>query len=99
VEGITLPPEQPWAKNVYWMYSILVEDDFGLTRDELMQKLFEGGIETRPFFNPIHLMPPYKSGESFPVAEELARKGVNLPSSTSLRKEEITRIASLVRTH
>ncbi len=30
VPGITTPVEQPWAEHVYWMYGILVEDEFGL---------------------------------------------------------------------
>ncbi len=84
---ITLHPEMSWAKCVYWMYSILINrDKFGITRDELMKKLEENGIETRPFFYPIHVMPPYKNNEGFPVAEEVARKGINLPSGVGLTK-------------
>jgi perosamine synthetase len=97
VKGISLPPEEPWAKNVYWMYSVLVNDDYSLTRDELIEEYRQRHIETRPFFNPIHTMPPYKSGESHPVAEELSKKGINLPSFTELSKEEIERIAEIIR--
>lgn len=89
IKGISLPPEASWAKNVYWMYSILVEDEFGLGRDEVMLRLQEKGIDTRPFFCPIHTMPPYQSEESLPVAEELARKGINLPSGITLTRKEV----------
>ncbi len=32
IGGIRLPPEKEWAKNVYWMYSILIEDEFGMSQ-------------------------------------------------------------------
>ena len=97
-ELITLHPEMSWAKCVYWMYCILVKDKFGISRDELMKKLEEKGIETRPFFYPIHVMPPYKNNEGFSVAEELSRKGINLPSGVKLLDDnDIMNIASNLR--
>ena len=96
IEGITTPPEMPWAKNVYWMYSILIEDSFRVTRDELAMELGKKDVETRPFFYPIHTMPPYKRNEKFLVAEELAKKGINLPSSVKLKKEEVERIVKFI---
>jgi perosamine synthetase len=54
VEGIALHPEMPWAKCVYWLYSILVDEEkTGLSRDELAQKLQGYGVETRNFFYPL----------------------------------------------
>jgi len=97
VNGISLPPEEPWAKNVYWMYSVLIEDDYSLTRDELIEEYRQEYIETRPFFNPIHTMPLYRSRESHPVAEKLSKKGINLPSFIELKKEGIERIAEIIR--
>jgi len=91
-KGITLPAEKSWAKNVYWMYSVLLEDECGMTRDALMKKLSQNGVETRPLFYPMHTMPPYENDESFPVAEELSRKGISLPSAVSLKEEEIMRV-------
>ena len=91
IKGITLPPQTKGVKNVYWMYSILVNDEFGITRDELRKKLAKRGIETRTFFIPIHLQPIYfrRYNERFPVAEELCAKGMYLPSASTLTKEEI----------
>ncbi|MFC2003541.1 DegT/DnrJ/EryC1/StrS family aminotransferase [Chloroflexota bacterium] len=97
VKGVSLPPEMPWAKNVYWMYSILIQDDFGIGRDELMQRLEQRGVETRPLFSPLHIMPPHKTRGRFPIAEELSKKGINLPSSMNLTQEEIEYIADIVR--
>lgn len=98
VKGIVLPPEMSWAMNVYWMYSILIEDDFYITRDQLMGKLEENEIETRPFFYPIHIMPPYKRDKEFPVAERTSKRGINLPSAVTLKEEDITKIVEIIAT-
>ncbi len=100
VPGITLPPEAPWAKNVYWMYSILIEDDFGMSRDEVMAGLKARDIDSRPFFYPIHTMPPYiehAKGEVLPVATEISRKGINLPSSATLTPEQIAQVVNAIK--
>jgi perosamine synthetase len=97
---ITLPPEAPWAKNVYWMYSILIQDDFGMTRDKLMKRLEFEGIETRTFFYPIHNQPIYAEqhqSKSFPVADELSRRGINLPSGNNLTAEEVTYVCECIK--
>jgi perosamine synthetase len=95
--GITLPPEEAWAKNVYWMYSVLIGDAFGLSRDALMAHLKTRGIDSRPFFHPIHIMPPYISGQSLPVSERLSREGINLPSSVTLTDHDIRRVVRAIQ--
>ena len=94
---VKLHPEMPWAKCVYWMYSVLVEDNLGVDRDALMRKLAKSGIETRPLFYPIHVLPPYKNVERFPVAEELSSKGVSLPMGVTLVKKDVATIVSAIR--
>lgn len=94
---VELPPETHWAKNVYWMYSILIQDDFGIDRDELMSQLEINGIETRPLFYPAHAMPPYQSRIKMPIAEELSRRGISLPSSVNLVAKQVKYIAEMIR--
>jgi perosamine synthetase len=89
IPGLTLPPQASWAENVYWMYSVLVEDEFGMDRDTLRLKLRQANIESRPFFYPVHTLPMYKTDQSLPVAEALARRGLNLPSGATLTPEQI----------
>jgi perosamine synthetase len=89
VPGLTPPPCAEWAENVYWMYTVLVEDEYGLDRDTLMARLRELGIETRPVFYPIHTLPMYQQGLHLPVAEEIGRKGINLPSGATLTPQNI----------
>ena len=94
---IRLHPEMTWAKCVYWMYSILIEDKAKVSRDEVMKMLEEKGIETRPFFIPMHMLPMYKTKEKLPIAEELAKKGINLPSSVKMEKDGVEYVSSVVR--
>ena len=100
IPGITTPPEAPWAKNVFWMYGIMVErDSFGMNRDQLRSVLADNGIETRTFFIPMHCQPVYWNtfkGQRFPVAERLCRDGFYLPSSSSLTVGEIERVAAVI---
>lgn len=97
VKGITLPPELSHVKNVYWMYSILVEPEFGRSRDNIIDKLAKKEIETRPFFIPMHMQPIFSGVEGgYPVAEELSEKGINLPSGATLREDDIEYIAEII---
>jgi perosamine synthetase len=100
IPGLTLPIERPWARNVYWMYGMLVEDAFGISRDELRRRLARRGIETRTFFIPIHVQPVYHAqfrGQRYPVAEDLCRRGLYLPSGATLTEGEIAYICDMVR--
>ena len=100
VPGLVLPPEMSWAKNVFWMYGILVQPEFGLSRDELRASLAGRAIETRTFFIPIHLQPIYFKAhghQSFPVAEMLCARGLYLPSAATLTPEDIQFIARCIK--
>jgi perosamine synthetase len=58
-----------------------------------MERLAQEGIETRPFFYPMHTLPMYReSGSCFPVADALAGSGFNVPSSSTLTEKEIAYI-------
>jgi perosamine synthetase len=98
-KGVTLPPEQSWAKNVFWMYSLLVNPDTGVSRDELMSRLKASNIDSRNFFHAIHRQPVYEkvhTGESLPVAEDIAARGINLPSGNELTEAQVRRVAAAV---
>ncbi len=96
--GITLPPEMDWAHNVFWLYSILVDESVaGIGRDALMEALQSAGVETRPLFPPLHTQPIYATGQSLPVAERLAATGLSLPSAVGLTDEDASHVAESVR--
>ena len=94
VAGLRLPAELPWAKNVYWMYGIVVDAEFGITRDELMARLAASGVETRTFFCPMSQQPFLRKQAGFkavqcPVADELWERGLYLPSAHTLSESQI----------
>ena len=103
IEGIVLPPEMKWAKNVYWMYTVLVGDEFGLNRDAVKRGLEKKGIDTRFAFSPMHVQPCFArlgfSGkdEDYPVAVGLSRRGLYLPSAPSLKEEQIRYVCESIK--
>ena len=91
---LALPREESWARHAFWLYTVELRDSVRLSRDELMARLAEAGIETRPVFYPMHLMPPYRDAEgSYPVAEALAARGISLPIHGLLSEEDVIYIA------
>jgi perosamine synthetase len=96
VPGLTLPPQASWAENVYWMFTVLVENEYGPDRDRLRRLLCEQGIETRPVFYPVHTLPPYDTGQVLPVAESIGRRGINLPSGARLTAAQIDRVCEAI---
>jgi len=79
----------------YWMYTILV--DTPKVRDDLRKHLTENGIETRPTFYPIHTMPMYCDNyQKHPVAEDIAWRGINLPSYPDLENKDIVNISEII---
>jgi perosamine synthetase len=103
VPGLKLPVEKPWARNVYWMYGIVLDDSLGMSAVELSRKMKDQGIETRPFFWGMHEQPVLQRRglflqDHFPVAERLARQGLYLPSGLTLTEEQINQVCLAVRT-
>jgi perosamine synthetase len=97
IPGLQLPVELEWARNVYWMYAIVVKPDFGLTRDQLAKGLANAGIDTRTFFCPMNQQPclqeiPDFRVEACPVADELWTTGLYLPSTHTLTEQQIQSI-------
>jgi perosamine synthetase len=78
----------------------LVEEEFGMSRDQIRAYLAKHGIETRTFFIPMHLQPIYYEafkGQRYPVAEMLCKSGFYLPSASSLKPEQIKFIVQVMR--
>jgi perosamine synthetase len=100
IKGIKVPTTKEYATNVYWMYAILVDDQFPMTKDELRAALIEKGIDTRDFFYSVASMPlgkPYvKNSETFPVAEDIEKRGLYLPSGLAITQEQINYVCESI---
>jgi len=76
------------VKHSFWMISILLRDSD--EREQIRFHLKQNGIETRPTFHPVHLMPMYlEKGLKLPIAENLGSRGINLPSYPDLNENDI----------
>lgn len=102
VPGVGMQPVAPWAQAAPWLFSATIDDRaFGWTRDELMNELAAAGIETRPFFRPLHGLPPFREmsrrrGERLPVTDSLGEVGLNLPTFTAMTDEQVSSVCEAV---
>ena len=98
--GIERRAPVSWADGVCWLYTVLLDPTAGISRDELVDKLYRNGIESRPVFYPLHEMPPYQSlthGRTYPISTDLSRRGISLPSAVSLSPEEVRDVVATIR--
>lgn len=104
IDGLELmPAKTDYAENIYWVYGIVLKDTVPFDADEAMRRLGARGIGTRPFFWPMHEQPVFQrmglfAGESYPVAERLARRGFYIPSGMSLTDGQMERVVIEVKT-
>lgn len=101
IPGLKLPMTKPWAENVYWMYAVVLEDSFSMSKDEFRAKLLEKGVDTRDFFYSSASQPIVQKmvGDqgSFPVSERLAQQGLYLPSGLALTEEQVEYVCECVK--
>jgi perosamine synthetase len=103
VHGVGFQPVAPWAEIAPWLFCITVDEKvFGMARNKVMEKLDQQGIETRPFFRPLHSLPPFREesrrrGDAMPVAVKLGAEGINLPTYSAMKDEEILYVANSIR--
>jgi perosamine synthetase len=95
---LRLPVEAEWARNTYWMYGVVLNKNACLNAKTVMAKLSDLGIQTRPFFYPLHKQPAFEKfnwfkKQTLPVSEDLYKCGFYLPTGLTLNKENIERVA------
>lgn len=103
VKGIRLPvAETDYARNIYWVYGILLDEDIRVTNREITKLLAAEGVGTRTFFWCMHKQPVFQknemfSGEKHETAEYLARKGFYIPSGLAITKEQMEIVTEKVK--
>ncbi len=93
-------PNTEFAKNIYWVYGIVLKEN-ARTAEDIMVTLRNRGIGTRPFFYPMHLQPVFQKmglfrDEHHPVSERLADYGFYIPSGLALTDEQLERSAAVL---
>lgn len=98
--GVSFMPQASYGLHTNWLSCFLIEErEAGCSRDEMIRLLDASNIESRPVWKPMHLQPLYESAERYggEVARDLFRKGICLPSSSSLTPHEQHRVIQTVR--
>ncbi len=101
IPELQLPVEEPWARNVYWMYGIVLSEETGMDATAFGHKLKQRGIETRPFFLGLHEQPVFHQRglflqDRYPITERIARQGLYLPSGLALTPKQISQVSEAV---
>ena len=97
VEDLVLPRDAVSSQNSYWLYTVQLKPGNEWKRDSILRLLSIKGIEARPFFTPMHKMPPYAdfgNELNFPVSAHVGSAGICLPSSPSLSGEQIKHVSN-----
>lgn len=100
IEGIELMPQASHGLHANWLSCFLIdENDFGLDRDALIRALDQAGVEARPVWKPMHLQELYRDAPRFggEVAADLFRRGICLPSSSSLSEDDQDYVIDVIK--
>jgi len=103
LQGVQLPlAATDYAKSIYWVYGIILNESTGLNAEQVMKRLGEKGVGSRPFFYPMHQQPVFRKmrlfeGEKYPVAERMAVQGFYIPSGMALTEVQMENVAERVR--
>jgi len=100
VPGLTLMAEAPWARSIYWMYTVLVDEaGYGLDSRALLRALGERRIQARPLWQPMHLSPAHRDAQALggAVSERLNRTALSIPCSVGLTPDQQARVCQAIR--
>ena len=98
--GVTFMPEAPYGRATRWLTCVIFEpSQFGATREDVRLALVREDIEARPVWKPMHLQPIFASCQIFggAVSADLFERGLCLPSGSAMTREQVERVAAIVR--
>lgn len=97
--GIAWMPEAPWGTHSRWLTTLTIDPAaFGADAETVRLALEADNIEARPVWKPMHLQPVFAPYECIggQVAADLFRRGLCLPSGSSLSDADLARIVAVV---
>jgi len=101
-DQLQLPlPTTSYAENIYWVYGIVLKDSCPLDAAAMIDKLASQRVGARPFFWPMHQQPVLKKmglagNDTLPVAENIARRGLYLPSGLGTSNSDLAKVVEAV---
>lgn len=100
IEGLEILPFVEGIRANHWFYSLKIDKKkYGIGRDELLQKLVDAGIQTRPIWGLIHQQKPYADCQSYEIEKALYYydRILNLPCSSNLTEKEVYQVIEKIR--
>ncbi|MDD2714812.1 MAG: LegC family aminotransferase [Candidatus Wallbacteria bacterium] len=98
IPGLDLIDEPAYSFSNYWMYSLLIGEEYRLSRDELLKKLSKAGIQSRPVWKLNHEQKPYVYALAHKIekAEKLYQRILSIPCSVSLSSQDVSRVCKTI---
>ncbi|MAP24511.1 MAG: glutamine--scyllo-inositol aminotransferase [Rickettsiales bacterium] len=91
-----LNPEGLDVYNSFWMTTVLFKKELGINKFNIVKELQNKKISTRPFFSPLSSLDAYRDSSDAERAKlqnknsyDICSRGVNLPSSYYLSKDDV----------
>ena len=97
IEGISMNHEQEYAKNSYWMPTIILDEKLSVDRDEFIDYLNSFGIGARPFFYPVSNFPEFDEIVGNNVSNKIGKNGINLPSNFDMNEVDVEYIIFYIK--
>lgn len=100
IEGLEILPFVEGIRANYWFYSLKIDKEkYGIGRDELLQKLVDAGIQTRPIWGLIHQQKPYSACQNYEIEKALYYydRILNLPCSSNLTEKEVYQVIEKIK--
>ena len=94
---INMNPEPLETVNGYWMPTIVVDEGVPFDRQALLTAFKNIDIDVRVFFWPLSMLPMFEKKPENAVSYALYKRAINLPSYHDLKREEIERVANVIR--
>ena len=94
--------QMPYAHNHYWIFGIVLNNDVKFSAKEAREKLALRGIQTRPFFYPMHLQPVLNKlgindNKKRIISENIYQRGFYIPTGLTLTDDKIEYISMLIK--
>jgi perosamine synthetase len=100
IDGLNLLSFNENTRPNYWFYSLVIDQEkYRFRRDELLKRLSERNIQTRPIWGLIHEQKPYLNNQTYKIerAKIYRERILNLPCSTNLVKEDIFTVVNALK--
>ena len=100
IEGLEILPFVEGIRANHWFYSLKIDKEkYGIGRDELLQKLVDAGIQTRPIWGLIHQQKPYSACQKYKIEKALYYydRILNLPCSSNLTEKEVYQVIQKIK--